>query len=81
MLWLILFPAIHVYMGGVGIQQLFILIFSFFAITFHRRILEQRRQSVEGLSSALPLLYAVYAVLLLITVRGSIPSQAQAIMF
>ncbi|KAE9374872.1 hypothetical protein N431DRAFT_533814 [Stipitochalara longipes BDJ] len=61
--------AIHIYMGGVGFQEFFILVFSFFAIKFHRTILQQVRQGVEGVSSALPLLYAIYAVLLLITMR------------
>lgn len=61
-------PAIHIYMGGVGVQQFFILVFLFFAIQFHRNILQQLRQGVEEVSSALPLLYAIYAVLMLITV-------------
>jgi hypothetical protein len=56
-------------MGGVGFQQAFILVFSFFAIKFHRTILQLARQGVEDVSKAIPLLYAVYAGLLLITVR------------
>jgi hypothetical protein len=56
-------------MGGVGVQQFFILVFSFFAIKFHRTILQQIRQGVEEVSSALPLLYAIYTVLTLITVH------------
>jgi hypothetical protein len=59
-------------MGGVGFQQAFILVFSFFAVKFHRTILQLARQGVEDISRAMPLLYAVYAVLLLITVRLSI---------
>ena len=55
-------------MGGVAFQQFFILVFCLFAIQFHQTILQQVRQGVEGASSALPLLYAIYAVLLLITV-------------
>ncbi|KFY89858.1 hypothetical protein V500_05422 [Pseudogymnoascus sp. VKM F-4518 (FW-2643)] len=61
--------AIHIYMGGVGFQQFFILLFLFFAIKFYQTILQQVRQSVKGASSALPLLYAIYAVLSLITIR------------
>ncbi|QKX61007.1 uncharacterized protein TRUGW13939_08153 [Talaromyces rugulosus] len=61
--------AIHIYMGGIAVQQFFIVVFFFFAIKFHRIILEQVRQGVHGVSSVLPLLYAVYAVLLLITTR------------
>jgi hypothetical protein len=68
-------------MGGVGVQQFFILVFLFFAIEFHRLILIQIRQGVEGASSALPLLYAVYGVLALITVHKSIPLQAQMLTF
>lgn len=68
-------------MGGVGVQQFFILVFSFFAIKFHRTILQQLQQGVEGVSSALPLLYAVYAVLLLITVQRLVPLQAHALTF
>ncbi|TVY51629.1 Sphingoid long-chain base transporter RSB1 [Lachnellula cervina] len=61
--------AIHVYMGGVAFQQFFILVFAIFALRFHRTVLHQRRQGVPGAASALPLLYAIYAVLLLITIR------------
>lgn len=62
------FLAIHVYMGGVALQQFFILVFLFYAIKFHRIVFQQIRQGVEGVSSALPLLYAMYIVLMLITV-------------
>ncbi|TVY90551.1 Sphingoid long-chain base transporter, partial [Lachnellula willkommii] len=61
--------AIHVYMGGVAFQQFFILVFTIFAMRFHRTVLRLRRQGVPGAASALPLLYAIYAVLLLITIR------------
>lgn len=57
-------------MGGVAFQQFFILVFVFFAIKFHRIILREEVQQVaEGVSRVLPLLYAVYAVLTLISVR------------
>jgi hypothetical protein len=68
-------------MGGVGIQQFFILVFSFFATKFHQTILQQVRQGVAGVSRALPLLYALYAVLILITVHQLIPLQAQTLTF
>lgn len=55
-------------MGGVALQQFFILVFLFYAMKFHRIVLHQIRQGVEGVSSALPLLYAIYVVLMLITV-------------
>ncbi|PON24190.1 hypothetical protein TGAM01_v206878, partial [Trichoderma gamsii] len=60
--------AIHIYMGGVALQQFFILVFLFYAVKFHRIVLQQIRQGAEGVSSALPLLYAMYIVLMLITV-------------
>lgn len=34
------FPGIHIYMVAIGIQELFILIFVFYAIKFHRMIIE-----------------------------------------
>ena len=55
-------------MGGVAFQQFFILVFFFFAIKFHRIILQEVREGEEGALSALPLLYAVYSVLILISV-------------
>ncbi|KIM94827.1 hypothetical protein OIDMADRAFT_59993 [Oidiodendron maius Zn] len=61
--------GIHIYMGGVGIQQFFILVFAFFAIKFHRTVANQLCQGNTEVSKALPLLYALYAVLLLITMR------------
>ncbi|KAL6796153.1 RTA1 like domain-containing protein [Trichoderma sp. SZMC 28013] len=61
--------AIHIYMGGVALQQFFILMFLLYAIKFHRTILRQVREGAEGVSSALPLLYAIYIVLMLITMR------------
>lgn len=56
-------------MGGVGFQQFFILLFLVFAMKFHQIIRQQVQQGVKGASSALPLLYAIYVVLALITVR------------
>lgn len=57
-------------MGGVAFQQFFILVFVFFAIKFHWIILREEVQQVaEGVLRVLPLLYAVYAVLTLISVR------------
>ena len=36
--------GIHIYMGGIGLQQFFILIFSGLAIMFHRRALQLKAQ-------------------------------------
>jgi hypothetical protein len=66
-------------MGGVGFQEFFILVFSFFAIIFHSEIRRQVRQGIEGASSALPLLHAMYAVLILITVGQSMLLQGHGL--
>jgi len=60
--------GLHIYMAGVGIQQAFILVFFVFAIKFHRTYLAERSQ-IKTSNSPLPLLYTLYAVLLLITIR------------
>ncbi|KAJ5691759.1 hypothetical protein N7462_001182 [Penicillium macrosclerotiorum] len=57
--------GLHIYMGGVGVQQLFIVIFTVCAIEFHRKVLSQRRSDA---GRALILLYILYACLALITV-------------
>ncbi|KAL9598624.1 MAG: hypothetical protein Q9219_004369 [cf. Caloplaca sp. 3 TL-2023] len=53
-------------MGGVGFQQLFILVFLYIALRFQQQVTRERP---NGLPQALLLLYATYAVLILITVR------------
>lgn len=55
-------------MAGVGIQQLFILIFTMYAMSLHRTILAEKPQHMR---KALILLYTLYACLALITVRDS----------
>ena len=60
--------GLHIYMAGVGIQQLFILIFTFFAAQIHRAILNGKQLDGSTRSKALLLLYTLYAVLALITV-------------
>ncbi|KAK5209966.1 hypothetical protein LTR41_004598 [Exophiala xenobiotica] len=56
-------------MVGVGIQQLFILIFVFFATQLHRVLLRGEGLERHNQKQALRLLYTVYAVLALITLR------------
>lgn len=56
-------------MGGIGIQQLFILFFALVAIKFHRGLLKVER--TPRIRQALLLLYVVYLTLFLITVRES----------
>jgi hypothetical protein len=56
--------GLHIYMGGIGVQQFFILLFLALAIRFHWTV---KRESNN--SQALKLLYVQYLILLLITVR------------
>ncbi|TKA66217.1 hypothetical protein B0A55_10228 [Friedmanniomyces simplex] len=59
--------GLHIYMGGIGFQQLCILAFLALAARFH---LNLRAQPVSAeRSKAFRLLYVEYAVLLLITIR------------
>ncbi|KAK5165804.1 uncharacterized protein LTR77_008727 [Saxophila tyrrhenica] len=60
---------LHIYMGGVGIQQLFILVFLGYAIGFHRTIKRQTALDGHARSRALVMLYTLYICLLLITIR------------
>ncbi|MCJ1301210.1 hypothetical protein MMC08_004009 [Hypocenomyce scalaris] len=59
--------GLHIYMIGVGVQQTFALLFLFFVINFHRTLFKERLTNET--SRALPMLYAIYAVLTLITTR------------
>ncbi|PQE27316.1 hypothetical protein CJF32_00000283 [Rutstroemia sp. NJR-2017a WRK4] len=61
--------ALHIYMVGVGIQQFFICVFLVYAIKFHATTIQQNRQGHSTPQSAYMLLYAIYAVIILITVR------------
>ena len=58
--------GLHIYMGGVGFQQAFILLFLFLAIRFHGKL--KREVPTERTADAFKLLYTLYAVLVLITV-------------
>lgn len=70
--------GIHIYMGGVAIQQFFIFCFCAFAYEFWRRLLHQRKTGGNAtytdlnLKSGFTLLYALVVVLILISV--SFPS-------
>lgn len=55
-------------MGGVGFQQFFVLVFLYIAFRFQQQV---KRENPARLSQALLLLYAEYAVLILITVGAS----------
>ena len=59
--------GIHVYMGGIGFQQLCIFLFLALAVRFHRKVRLQLASPER--SNGLMLLYIEYAVVFLITVR------------
>lgn len=63
--------GLHIYMGGIGVQEAFIVVFSILAIQFHRQMLQLER--VGALSGDKlrwrGLLYSLYFSLLAITVR------------
>lgn len=61
--------GLHIYMGGVGLQQLFIVFFVGLAIRFQLQM--KRETPMQDLPRAMRLLYALYAVLTLITVSRS----------
>ena len=66
----IVMVGIHVYMGGVGLQQLFILCFTALLAKFHRRLLQiDHAHGLFEKSNWRPLIYATYACLAFITIR------------
>ena len=69
--------GINIYMGGIGLQQAFIVIFTVLAIRFHSKRLALDRAQAGPTKPWKPLLYAVYAALSLITV--SEPSENRTI--
>ncbi|KAL8750346.1 MAG: hypothetical protein Q9199_007128 [Rusavskia elegans] len=63
---LIIPEGLHIYMGGVGFQQIFVLVFFYIAFRFQQQV---RQENPDRLYQALLLLYVEYAALILITVR------------
>ncbi|KAK1141048.1 hypothetical protein N8T08_009621 [Aspergillus melleus] len=68
--------GVHIYMGGIGLQELFILIFSGLAIHLHRRMISMERVGQldderlhRGKMPWRWLFYAMYAALFMITIR------------
>ncbi|KAJ5780210.1 hypothetical protein N7457_005370 [Penicillium paradoxum] len=63
--------GIHIYMGGIGIQQFFIVCFLVLVVQFHRSMLNLDRgcQLAENKRKWRGLLYALYGSLIAITVR------------
>lgn len=60
--------GLHIYMAGVGLQQLFILVFTAFTVQLHRSLLRAQVLDTQPRKNVLQLIYVVYAVLFLITV-------------
>ncbi|PKK53927.1 hypothetical protein CI102_1176 [Trichoderma harzianum] len=63
--------GLHIYMAGVGIQQLFILIFCLFALRLLFRVRKESNEKAKStkLSPAMLLLYTQFVVLALISLR------------
>lgn len=59
--------GLHIYMVGVGIQQIFIFLFCYLAFRFHQNL--NRQPQSTRLVQARTLLYVLYFVLLLVTIR------------
>ena len=60
--------GIHIYMGGIGLQQFFILIFTTLAIMFHRRANQLQAQGQFVEAGWKRLLFTLYGSLALISV-------------
>lgn len=69
---LLTLPDLHIYMAGVGVQQLFILIFLAFAVGFHRVIRMEETLDATTRIRALRLLTVLYVCVALISVRFSL---------
>ncbi|KAF8194801.1 RTA1 like protein-domain-containing protein [Mycena galopus ATCC 62051] len=62
------FKGIHIYMGGIGLQQFFIFIVLALAARLHRQ-LQRLERTGTGKTNWRPLLFTLYASLGLITIR------------
>ncbi|RDL38767.1 uncharacterized protein BP5553_03107 [Venustampulla echinocandica] len=65
--------GIHIYMGGIGIQQFFIVLFIGLTVKFHIEMIALEKTSagniIGGRRDWKKLLYAIYASLCLVTIR------------
>jgi hypothetical protein len=59
--------GLNIYLGGLGLQEFFVLLFFGLMVLFQRQC--GRRTAFDGKPSWKPLLFALYAVLICITVR------------
>jgi hypothetical protein len=67
--------GVHIYMGGIGLQEFFIVVFTYVFIVLHRRMLQKERLgllNIEKIGRASlhwrKLFYAIYFSLFMITV-------------
>ncbi|KAF7315493.1 RTA1-domain-containing protein [Mycena indigotica] len=58
--------GIHVYMGGIGFQQFFVLLFTGLVVRYHFRMQEIDESNDQGWKRSL---YTIYACIVLITIR------------
>ena len=61
--------GLHIYMGGVGLQQVFIIAFSVLLWRFQQHYKNSAPYSTSTTRLVLQLVYVLYAVLVLITIR------------
>lgn len=64
--------GLNVYMGGIGFQELFVLIFTVMVITFHRRMRGLQSISDDCKPGWKKMTFVLYAVITLITVRFNV---------
>ncbi|MCJ1357595.1 MAG: hypothetical protein MMC33_007591 [Icmadophila ericetorum] len=68
----VILKAVHIYMGGIGLQEFFIVVFMGLAIKFHVEILALEKRGMlagSGKQNWRRLLFTLYASLMLITIR------------
>lgn len=70
---------LHIYQGGVALQQFFIFVFLAASVKFHRTF--ARESPTDKKAQALTLLYTVYAVLALITVCSSLSERRTPVLW
>lgn len=77
--------GLHIYMGGIGMQEFFILCFLGLAIHLHRTIIRIERAGLIGMEKLQPgpiswrwLFYSIYFSLAMITVGRELPTWRQA---
>ncbi|TVY14480.1 Protein RTA1 [Lachnellula arida] len=61
--------GIHIYMGGMGLQLFFIMIFTSLAVAFHREMRQMDKSGVVLRQGWTKMVYALYASLAMIAIR------------